>query len=182
VLFPLLIYRRIRYGYAFRKIPLTQGKFAIVDPEDFDCLARYKWYAAKYNHTFYAVRSSWLKFEKKKIKIKMHRVIMNAPADLIVDHINHNGLDNRKANLRLATPAQNARNSLRRRNRSGYKGVYYAKKRGKYRAVIWHNNKRIHLGYFNSKITAALEYDRAAKKYHKEFANFNFPHLNNPDK
>jgi hypothetical protein len=174
----VLLYRRIHYGYAFRKIPLTQGKFAIVDPEDYDRLARYKWYAAKNNHTFYAVRSSWLKLEKKKIKIKMHRVIMNAPAGLIVDHINHNGLDNRKANLRLATPAQNARNSLRRRNRSGYKGVCYAKNRRKYRAVIWHNNKRIHLGYFNSKTAAALEYDRAAKKYHKEFANYNLPHSN----
>ena len=176
----LLLYRRARYGYPFRRIPLTQGKYALVDPDDYPRLMRYKWYAAKYDHTFYAVRNFWLKFEKKKIKIKMHRVIMNAPADLIVDHINHNGLDNRKANLRLATPAQNARNSLRHRNRSGYKGVCYAKTRRKYRAVIWHNNKRIHLGYFDSKISSALKYDRAAKKYHKEFASLNFPHSNHP--
>jgi len=171
----LLLYRRIRYGYPFRRIPLTQGKYAIVDPDDYPRLARYKWYAAKNEHTFYAVKNSWSKFEKKKIKIKMHRVITDAPAGLIVDHINHNGLDNRKANLRLATLAQNARNSRRRRNRSGYKGVCYAGNRGKYRAAIWHDKKRIHLGYFNSKITAALEYDRAAKKYHKDFASLNFP-------
>ena len=92
----------------------------------------------------------------------------------VIDHINHNGLDNRKANLRLATFAQNARNSRMRRNRSGYKGVCFANDRGKYRAVIWHDNTRIHLGYFNSPISAALEYDRAAKKYHGEFAVLNF--------
>lgn len=105
----------------------------------------------------------------------MHRDIMRARAGFIIDHVNHNGLDNRKANLRPATLAQNARNSRRRQNRSGYKGVCYYQDRNKYRAVIWHNYKRIHLGYFDSKITAARAYDTAAKKYHNDFASLNFP-------
>ena len=66
----LLLYRRARYGYPFRRIPLTQGKYALVDPDDYPRIMRYKWYASKYDHTFYAVRNSWLKFEKKKIQIE----------------------------------------------------------------------------------------------------------------
>jgi len=165
----------LRFGYAFRRIPLTQGKFAVVDPDDYPRLSKHKWYAAKNHDTYYAVRNFWSNTDRKKIKIKMHRVVIDTPVGFVVDHINRNGLDNRKANLRLATFAQNARNSRRRQNNSGYKGVCFTRSRGKYRAAIWHNNKRIHLGYFNSKITAALEYDHAAKKFHKEFAALNFP-------
>jgi len=92
----------------------------------------------------------------------------------VIDHINRNGLDNRRSNLRLATIAQNAWNSRRRKNRSGYKGVWYAKDKGRFRAAIWHNNKREYLGYFDSPRQAALAYDEAAKRYHGEFAVLNF--------
>jgi hypothetical protein len=104
----------------------------------------------------------------------MHRELFDVPEGFVIDHINRNGLDNRRANLRPATVAQNAQNSRMRKNRSGYKGVWFAKDKGRFRTAIWHNNKRIYLGYFNSKIAAALEYDRAAKKYHREFAVLNF--------
>jgi len=199
----VLLYRRLRYGYPFRRIPLTQGKYAIVDPQDYPRLSKYKWYASRNKHTFYAVRNRWSKNYSSKLKVKMHREILEnlslasttqnpvlSPVEgsklttqnchrnicdgFVIDHINHNGLDNRNANLRLATFAQNARNSRRRRNRSGYKGVCFTKDKGKYRAVIWHDNTRIHLGYFDSSISAALEYDRAAKKYHGDFAVLNF--------
>jgi len=170
----VLWYRRLRFGYSFRRIPLSQGKFAIVDPDDYPGLSKCRWYAARNKGTFYAVTGWWSKSDKKNIKIKMHRAIIDVPEGFVVDHINHNGLDNRKANLRLATFAQNARNSRRRQNCSGYKGVCFTKNRGKYRAVIWHNNKRIHLGYFNSPHQAAKAYDTAAKKYHKDFAVLNF--------
>jgi len=92
----------------------------------------------------------------------------------VIDHINRNGLDNRRSNLRFATVAQNAQNSRMRKNRSGYKGVWFAKDKGRFRAAIWHNNKRIYLGYFDSPISAAKAYDKAAKRYHKEFAVLNF--------
>ena len=102
-----MLYRRARYGYAFRRIPLTQGKYAIVDPEDFERLNKYKWYAVKDSRTFYSYRNK--RVGKKYISLGMHREILDPPGHLVVDHINHNGLDNRKANLRLATSAQEDR-------------------------------------------------------------------------
>jgi len=107
----------------------------------------------------------------------MHRVIINAPRHLLVDHINHNGLDNRKANLRTATIAQNNVNraSYKTKNSpSKYKGVYWSKRDKKWQVQICHNNKRKHIGQFDNEIQAAKAYDEAAKKYHKEFAVLNF--------
>ncbi|MHC4867843.1 MAG: HNH endonuclease [Planctomycetota bacterium] len=80
----------------------------------------------------------------------MHRQLITPPPAYCIDHINRNGLDNRRANLRLATPSQNAANSKPRNPRSGYKGVWFDKRKRKFRAAIWHNNKRIHLGYFDA--------------------------------
>ena len=85
------------------------------------------------------------------------------------------GLDNRRANLRLSTVAQNAWNSKKRNPRSGYKGVWFAADKGLWRAAIVCHGRRIHLGYFTDKIAAARAYDAAAKKYYKEFARLNFP-------
>jgi len=107
----------------------------------------------------------------------MHRIIINAPEDMFVDHINHNGLDNRKANLRLATPADNARYARypKINTSSKYRGVWYNKQRKKWRATIVVNRKRKHLGYFKDERQAAHAYDESAKKYYKDFAILNFP-------
>ena len=174
---PVLWYRKLRYGYTFRRIPLSQGKYAIVDPEDYEYLSKDKWYAAKGHNTFYAVRGKWSKGRKKRDEIRMHRVIMRPPAHLFVDHINHNGLDNRKANLRLATYSQNVHNRKKfaKPATSKYKGVSWHKSVRQWTAAIQVNGKRIHLGSFNDQAAAAKAYDRAAKKYHKEFAILNFP-------
>jgi len=103
VLFLVLLYRRARYGCAFRKIPLTQGKFAIVDPEDYERLAKYKWHLARSPTGLYATR--WQRFASKNTRkrIWMHREVISVPKNMVCDHINHNGLDNRRANLRAAT-------------------------------------------------------------------------------
>jgi len=93
----------------------------------------------------------------------------------VIDHINGCGLDNRRANLRLASAAQNAWNSGKRNPNSGYKGVWFARDKNLWRAAIVCNGRRIHLGYFNDKCEAAKAYDMAAKKYHKDFAVLNFP-------
>jgi hypothetical protein len=169
-----LLYRRLRFGYAFRTIPLTRGKFAIVDPEDYSRLARFKWHTHTGTSTFYAVRH---KPGSCKKLIWMHREILGIPPHLYVDHINHNGLDNRKANLRPATKSQNCRNKLlgRKNTSSKYRGVHWHSRFGKWQAAIKVNRRPIHLGYFKDEIDAAKAYDTAALKYHGEFAVINFP-------
>jgi hypothetical protein len=99
----------------------------------------------------------------------LHRVILQAPPELLVDHKNHLITDNRRSNIRLATNKQNSWNSRpRRSNRGDYKGVCLNKKTGKYVA-------RITIGHFDTEQEAAEAYDSAAKHFHKEFAWLNFP-------
>jgi hypothetical protein len=119
-----LRYRKMRYGYPFRKIPLTQGQYAIVDPEDYERLAKYKWFAKRCDGRFYAVR--WAKNKN----VKMHQVILGSEEGKVIDHINGNGLDNRKANVRFATSEQNSWNQRKQRSKSSskYKGVSRSKK------------------------------------------------------
>ena len=152
----MLLYRQARYGYPFRRIPLTQGKYAIVDPEDFERLNKHKWHAVRQNNTFYAIRCSGLRNKTKFIR--MHREIIRPPHHLVVDHINHNGLDNRQANLRPPTRAQNNYNRLairRKDSTSKYKGVAWKKEKKKWRAQIYFNGKLIFLGYFKDEKQAA---------------------------
>jgi len=170
----LLRYRKIRYGESFRLIKLTQGQYAIVDQQDFETLNQSKWCAAKDYDTFYAIR--YARINNKNTTIKMHRQIMNAKENEIVDHHDKNGLNNTRENLRIATAAQNNANSKRGMNRgkSKYKGVCRDEKCGKWRAGIKCQGKHIHLGMFEDEKQAARAYDEAAKKYHGEFAVLNF--------
>jgi hypothetical protein len=170
----LLFYRRLRFGRPFRRILLTQGQYAIVDPDDYPRLAKYKWHANRNRGTYYAQRKLWLPRLKKELTIKMHRQILNVPHFLLVDHINGNGLDNRKTNLRPATHSQNTCNTPKyKRSRSKYKGVTWHKPKRKWNARIRIRGRTMSLGYFNDEIDAALAYDKAAKVYHRDFAVLN---------
>lgn len=151
-------------------IPLTRGKFAIVDTEDYDHLSKHKWCATKNSQTFYACRA------RRGKKVFMHRLIANAPAGLLVDHIDGNGLNNQKHNLRLCTITQNARNRGPNRNASSrYKGISWSKCCKKWQARIRPNRKTIHLGLFDNEIQAGIAYDRKAEELFGEFAYLNFP-------
>jgi hypothetical protein len=172
----VLLYRRLRYGYPFRRIPLTRDKYAIVDPEDYERLNKYKWHAKKCKNTFYACRTQGSR--RNKTEIKIHREVIKPPAGMLVDHINHNGLDNRKANLRPATHQQNIFNRTYKNKKgssSKYKGVSWTPHVKMWRVRVWFNYKSKNIGYFNDEIEAAKAYDEAVKKYHGDFAVLNFP-------
>ncbi len=174
----VLLYRRLRFGSAFRRIPLTQGLYALVDGADYPALVQHKWHATRGRHTWYAQRKIWDADAKKEITIKMHRVILAVPPGYVVDHINRNGLDNRPANLRPATPAQNACNRLRAgrpRRHSKHRGVTWHKGMRKWFARIGVRGETLPLGYYDDDDEAARAYDAAARVHHGEFAVLNFP-------
>jgi hypothetical protein len=176
VIWPVLLYRRLRYGYTFRRIRMSGPKYAKVDPTDYKRLRKYKFIARKGKNSFYAqMLEPNVKTGKKMMH--MHQVILEVPKGMVVDHINNDGMDNRSANLRAATRAQNSRNRKKfpRPCSSKYKGVWWHKNALKWQAEVMFEKKRIYLGYFKNEIDAAKAYDEAAKKYHGEFACLNFP-------
>ena|SRR5258708_10628396 len=153
-------------------LKLTQGKFSLVDDEDFDNFNKFKWCAC-WNpspKSFYARRSIY-PGNNKQLSIFLHREIMKAPKGMDVDHINHDGLDNRKENLRVCTRSQNMgnRSSLSSNNKTGFRGVHWNKFLRKWRAIIEANGNRIDLGVFSEKTKAAKAYEEANKKYFGEF-------------
>jgi hypothetical protein len=159
-------------------IPLSQGLVALVSDGDYEYLSRWKWYAAKTGKgNIYARR---VDHRKKNKVIFMHRVITNAPAGLVVDHINHNTLDNRRENLKVCTAYENFQNVAPDKERhsfgktsKGYRGVRLFE--GKWwRAQIGIAGKSIHLGTFKSAEDAAKAFDQAARKYGK-ITHTNFP-------
>lgn len=161
----------------YREIPLTQGKVALVDAEDFDFLNQWKWCVAKVGKGgyLYAVRAS-PKSENgvKKTTVRMHRVIMNAAPDILVDHKKHNTLDNRKLNLRACNSQQNNSNTTPRNGCSSkYKGVSFDKERKLWIAYIQIKSKRKQLGRFSDEKQAAICYNDNAKIHYGEFANLN---------
>ncbi len=153
-------------------IPLTQDKFAIVDAQDYKWLNRYKW------HIRTQKKISYAETQKSGKLISMHRMLLNAPPHLFVDHRDHNGLNNRKGNLRLCTNQQNLYNCRPRQGgTSRYKGVYWDKREKKFIARIVADGKRYYLGRFDDEIEAAVVYDIKAMELFKEFAYLNFPEL-----
>lgn len=163
------------FSFVMKQIPLSQGKFALVDDEDYEFLMQWKWYTYWSWNTFYVARNSSIKGGKKKCFLKIHRVILNvSDSNLYVDHIDGNGLNNQKSNLRVCTNSENSRNrGAQANNKSGFKGVCWYAKGSKWHAQITVNKNNVHIGYFDIKEDAAHAYNEAAKKYHGEFAKMN---------
>lgn len=149
-------------------VDLTKGKKALVDDEDYDIVSKYKWHYS----SGYAKRNNLV--HGKKMIARMHHMIVPFTKGYMVDHINGNGLDNRRSNLRLVTKSQNMMNSgVRRNNKSGYKGVSWDKINNKWRVTIWRMNKQFDVGRFEDILDAARAYNEAARIYHGEYARLN---------
>jgi hypothetical protein len=147
-----------------RKLPLTQGKYALVDNHWYALLSKWGWY---YNDGYAAHKG-----ENGK-HILMHRVIVNAPKGLFVDHINGDTLDNRRENLRLSNHSTNAMNMRKHKGVSRYKGV--CKDGNSWRVQIWKGNKRAFTALTQNERHAAMIYDLNAPALFGEYARLNFP-------
>lgn len=161
-----------------REIPLTKGLFAVVDDDDFELVSRYRWCAQGVSGPVYAARNDASR--PKRTTMFMHRFLLGAPHGFDVDHINGDGLDNRRANIRICSHSENMRNQrLSTRNTSGYKGVTFDRDRGAWAAYIVVSGVLLHLGRFRSAEDAARAYDRSAHLHFGEFVLPNFHGGNN---
>ena len=153
-----------------REITLTQGKVALVDDEDFEMLSAFKWYAQRSNLTFYAQRAISVGGGRQTAEI-MHRVLM--PGIEKVDHIDGDGLNNQRANLRDSE----GKNAWNRKPQEGgtsvYKGVSWHSRIGKWQAQIMKDGRTHYLGYFDSEIDAARAYNEGSLKFHGRFGRLN---------
>ena len=167
-------------GLKLGEVPLhgkkAAGRVALVDEEDYDLVMQYRW------HIFEIARRGRLHGPYATARIKcedgswrdawMHTLLTGWP---LTDHVDGNGLNNHRSNLRAATNAQNVRNGRPRGGTSQFKGVTWYRARRKWHAAIMLNGKRHHLGYFTDEVEAARAYDAAAVRLHGEFARLNFP-------
>lgn len=158
-----------------KKIKLTQGEYTLVDDKNFKELNNYKWCCGKYHNIKYAMRTFWK--GKKQTTILMHRQIMGLKHDdkRQVDHINHNGLDNRKScNLRICESKQNIYNSrLRKNNTSGFIGVSYDTINKKWLVTARVSGIKTYIGRFGNLKKAASEYNKFILKQRGKFSFLN---------
>ena len=154
-----------------REIPLTQGKVALVDDETHEYLSQFHWSVDGSGYPQRAVKT-----EKGWRPLRMHRDLLGLGAGEAADHVNGDKLDNRRTNLRRCCQSENNRNvGIRATNRSGFKGVYFNKKRNGYQAYITSERRHIYLGYHPTAEAAARAYDKKAKEIYGAFARLNFP-------
>lgn len=174
-----LIYKNMKLIPLSIKSKTLKGKyFAMVDDEDYEYLNIFYWSVKKSTKTMYSGR--YAQNCNVKTFIYMHRLILGVTdSKIFVDHKDHDGLNNQRSNIRVATPSENKKN-VQPHGKSKYLGVNldrFTKKNKEYsywRAQIFLNGKNKNLGRFNSETDAAKRYDSAAKFYHGDFANLNF--------
>jgi len=152
-----------------KNIKLTQGKYALVSDEDYECLNQFHWSVDGNGYPQKAIKT-----KKGWRPIRMHRYLLKLKKKEHCDHINHNKLDNQRVNLRKCTQKENNRNlPMMITNTSGFRGVWWDKFKNKWHSNISVNNKTIHLGRFKNIKDAAKIYNQAALKYFGDFAILN---------
>jgi hypothetical protein len=175
IAWPVMFYRKWKYGQPFRRIYLGENEWTILDQQDYYRFAHLKWCLWVNHGKHYAACNITINSQHSTI-IMLHRMIMNAPRGIFVDHKNGYSLDNHRSNLRLATRSQNMCNRPKTKSKtlSMFIGVSVDKRNGHYTAKIQNHGKGIYLGSFKTEIDAARAHDEAAKKYHGDFARLNF--------
>jgi hypothetical protein len=155
------------------EIDLGKGHVAVIDDEDANLVAGFKWYAMKAEGKYYA--AGWKHMPPGRFFVHLHRLITNAQPGEIIDHADRDTLNCRRSNLRRATRQQNVwnRGPTRRQTTSKYKGVFFCRATGRFRARIVLNYKAIYLGYFDSEEDAARAYNAKAMELFGEFAYLN---------
>lgn len=161
----------IPIGPSIAYVELTQGQWSLIDSDDAERVGKYNWHAwySRNTDSFYARTQVW-SGPYEEVVIRLNVLIIGQSEGFIVDHKSGNTIDNRRANLRHATPSQNTINgAIRKDNTSGIKGVRWNKNLQKWVAEICINGKRIHLGCFDDSDSAREAYRQAAEKLHGEF-------------
>lgn len=158
-------YRLRLSGYRHR------DKFILVDEQDVEIVSKYRWYPHIKGRSVYAQTRPL----RGVSPIRLHRLIMKPEEGMVVDHINHDGLDNRRQNLRCGTQSQNMMNKGASKSaKTSYKGIWQTRQ-GWVAVITTSKNERRYLGTFTTAETAARAYDDAARRHHGEFAFLNFP-------
>jgi hypothetical protein len=151
-------------------VPLSQGYEAVIDAADVPIIAGYTWTAIKGGRTVYASRAMRLPCGKRRPR-RIHQQLLNSPPGFFIDHIDGDGLNNRRSNLRYASRVENGQNAkLRSDNTSGFKGVSWDKKARKWRAHIQVNGRLRSLGTFDAPDIAHAAYVKAARESFGDFA------------
>jgi hypothetical protein len=159
------------------KIALNLGDVAtvytLIDNVDWPLVKRYRWRVEYIRSCFRAF--TYIRVSGKTKTLYLHRLLMNPPKELVVDHINGDSLDNRRKNLRVCTTQQNSMNQGKKNKNtsSKYKGVCWIKRDKRWMAAIRAENRKINLGYYKDELEAVKAYNKAAKKYFGEFARLN---------
>lgn len=165
------------------KLKYKDDSFLVVnfDDEDYSKIEDYNWWIQDADGGNKYVMSNVRGLDGEVVALAMHRVIMGvSESNIFIDHINGNGLDNRKSNLRTCTQAENSRNRKKSNSRdytSKFKGVIWRERDSKWRATIHHEGRNITIGNFESETDCAKAYDVFARKYYGEFARANFPNV-----
>ena len=156
-----------------KEIKLTNGGVTLVDDSDYEELNQYKWFAHKERDTAYVLRYQYNGFRQYG-RVLMHRQILNPEKSDDVDHVNGDGLDNQRSNIRVCSRQQNLENQrLRSDNTSGFKGVSLCNKNRAWRATVNLNGKQVHVGCYPTKEAAAQAYNHKAIELFGQFARSN---------
>jgi hypothetical protein len=167
------------WRFCMKEIPVHGGLIALIDDEDEALVQGFDWHPVHTNGKSQTYANAWVYSTNPPHRVYMHRLLLDVPDDVMVDHINRDGLDNRRSNLRPCTNSQNLLNAAKRRTNYGtslsstYKGVSWNKGHNKWRSYVFLGGKQIFLGYFVSEVDAALTYNRAATQHYGEFARLN---------